>query len=92
MLIKMFNAELVQVLEKRSLNDLGDFIRKWEIKGVYDHGTFSRYTQATEIVKMQTLCNMITNVEGVSKETKDWAKEWLSNNKASTQIHYRSGC
>lgn len=84
--IDTFVKERDEMLEKRSVQALIEFMQKWEKKGAYEKGFTKKFKRASEWVQMATLCKMICNVKKISSETKAWALDWLSKNGSRPEI------
>lgn len=84
-----FLKEQSAMLEKRSIDDLKDFILKWSERGLYEKDFALRFCAAPDTVKLATLCKIICHVApfgDVSKSTHNWAKETLQRLKMTEKI------
>lgn len=83
--IRQFAKERDAMLEKRSVDALIDFM---ENSGYYDKELAETFKKADDTIKMLTLCKMITECKGVSRQTKKWAERWCYANGFNPHITF----
>lgn len=86
MKINKYVKELRETLEKRSVEELEKFLKKWVNKGVVDARVYKRFTLSSIEVKEMTLCKMICNRLDTKEDTKEWARTKLKEMGATEEI------
>lgn len=90
---KIFNDpffnDLINVLERRNVGSLDRFVKWWTGAGIIDIESYNRYIKNNKEVRTALLCKMILSfkVNVISKETREWAKNWLNDYGMSPELN-----
>lgn len=90
---KIFNDpffnDLINALEKRNVGALDRFVKWWSGTGIIDIETYNRYKKNNKEVRTALLCKIILSfkVNVISKETKEWAQQWLDEHGVSPELN-----
>lgn len=84
-----FFNDLINVLERRNVGGLDRFVKWWSGAGIIDIESYKRYKNNNKEVRMALLCKIILSfkVNVISKETREWAKEWLDDHGVSPELN-----
>lgn len=78
MKIDKYIKELRETLEKRSVEELEKFMKKWVNKGIVDASVYKNFVLSSPETKLGTLCKMIcNNFLDIKEDTKEWARAKL---------------
>ena len=84
-----FFNDLINVLEKRDVGSLERFVKKWTDAGIYPPEFYNEFKADSKETKTATLCKMILSIQvnAISKETREWAKNWLDDHGVSPELN-----
>ena len=84
-----FFNDLINVLEKRDVGSLERFVKKWTDAGIYPPEFYNEFKADSKEIKTASLCKMILSIQvnAISKETREWAKEWLDDHGMSPELN-----
>lgn len=82
--LTQYEWKLAEVLETRDVNKLTDFVL--ENQNLYAKGWIENWKQCSQFIKQMTFCKMCCNALHISKETREWASNWLKEHNAKETI------